>query len=93
MVGASRHTSHSTHSTGTWDGPLRSGGLIPVSQWEKLGGQAGWDPGLLTSGGHTIPSVMLLSLAFGGGAYGERQPGPGYWPSEHAAPGAALTLQ
>lgn len=82
-----------------WEGPLRSGGLTPTLQWEKLGsrevlsGQAAPDPGLLTSGKGTFPSVMLLPLATSGDTGGDGQPGPGHPPSEHLASGTVRKLQ
>lgn len=82
-----------------WEGPLRSGGLTPTLQWEKLGsrevlsGQAAPDPGLLTSAKDTFPSVMLLPLATSRDSEGDRQPGSGHVPSGHVASGTVWKLQ
>lgn len=63
---------------------MRPDGLTFILQCEKLGsrqvlgGQAGWHPGLLTSGKDTFPVTMLLHLAWG------------YGPSEHGASGRCL---
>lgn len=60
---------------------------------EVLGGQAGQNPGILTPGKHTFPSVMLLFLAVGRDAHRETQPGPGFQPSERVPSGTVLKLQ
>lgn len=57
----------------------------PFSQWKK----SGW-PGWLGPRAPDIrqahhPLGRAADLALGGGAPGERQPGPGYLPCEHAA--------
>lgn len=76
-----------------------SGDLHLILPWEKvgsrdvLGGQAGLDPRLLTSGKDTFSSVMLLPLAVDRDAQRDRQPGPGCQPSEHVALGAVLMPQ
>lgn len=65
---------------------MRSDGLTFIVQCEKLGsrqvlgGQAGWHPGLLTSGKDTFPVTMLLHLTISRDpCWGQTEPGLGLW--------------
>lgn len=77
---------------------MRSGGLTPISQWEKLGPGRSWVARLARTPDPDIrqahrPLRHVALLAVGTDVHREAQPGPGFPPSEHGPSGTVSALQ